>query len=149
MSVIYLTLEQAKKIHSNTIAISGGGELGILDVGKLDSILTHIQNDDYYPTFAEKLTHLFFSSCKLHCFVDGNKRIALSLSTQMLLLNGYLYCAHNFMREMENISNDVAAGIIDKELLGDVIQAAINDDLNNEEIKLKILHAKLRGQNEN
>lgn len=79
MSIIYLTLEQAVEVHRKTVEISGGGALGHLDLGKLDSVLQHIQNDDYYPTFEDKLTHLFFSSCNFHCFQDGNKRIAITL----------------------------------------------------------------------
>ncbi|URW89529.1 hypothetical protein M5E84_04680 [[Ruminococcus] torques] len=58
--IIYLTLEQAEQIHRKTITYSGGGTYEPLDVGKLDSVLQHIQNDLYYPTFVDKLTHLFF-----------------------------------------------------------------------------------------
>jgi death-on-curing protein len=141
MDLRYLTLEQAVEIHAKTVEISGGGTLGHLDLGKLDSVLTHIQNDDYYPTFAEKLTHLFFSACKFHCFQDGNKRIAITLSAQMLLLNGYLYCSGSFIREMENISFHVAAGRIDKALLLDLITAHLDEDHENEELKLRLLHA--------
>lgn len=88
--IIYLTLEQAEAIHRKTITYSGGGTYEILDVGKLNSVLQHIQNDDYYPTFVDKLTHLFFCTCEFHCFADGNKRIAITLSLQFLLFNGYL-----------------------------------------------------------
>ena len=91
MKIIYLSLEQAIEIHTKTIEISGGGLNGVLEIEKLDSVLEHIQNDVYYPTFVDKLTHLFFSSNKFHCFLDGNKRIAISLSAQMLITNGYLY----------------------------------------------------------
>lgn len=59
----------------------------------------------------------------------------------MLLLNGYLYCSSQFLREMENISYHVAAGNIDKELLGEVIIAVINGEMDSEELKLKILAA--------
>ena len=45
--IIYLTLEQAKIIHNKTIQYSGGGAYEALDVGKLDSVLQHIQNDDF------------------------------------------------------------------------------------------------------
>lgn len=141
MPIVYLTLDQAIEIHRKTVEISGGGALGHLETGKLDSVLTHIQNDDYYPTFAEKLTHLFFCACKFHCFEDGNKRIAITLSAQMLLLNGYLYCARRFLREMENISYHVAAGRIDKELLGEIIEAFLNQEMDSEDLKLKILDA--------
>jgi death-on-curing protein len=141
MPFIYLTIEQALEVHRKTVEVSGGGVLGMIDTGRLESVLEHIQNDDYYPTFEEKLTHLFFCACKFHCFQDGNKRIAITLCAQMLLFNGYLYCAGSFIREMENISYHVAAGNIDKDLLGEIITAHINDDGENEELKLKILHA--------
>lgn len=49
--IIYLPLEQAKIIHNKTIQYSGGGTYETLDVGKLDSVLQHIQNDDYYTSF--------------------------------------------------------------------------------------------------
>mgnify|MGYP006874849085 CR=1 FL=1 len=60
----YIDAEKAKDIHLLTIKHSGGGAEGILDFGKIESVLTHIQNDDYYPTFVDKLTHLFFCVCK-------------------------------------------------------------------------------------
>ncbi len=141
MALTYLTLEQAIDIHAKTVEVSGGGTLGHLELGKLDSVLQNIQNDDYYPTFEEKLTHLFFSACKFHCFQDGNKRIAITLSAQMLLFNGYMYCVSSFLREMENISYHVAAGNIDKELLLEVITAHLMEEEDNESLKLKILNA--------
>jgi death-on-curing protein len=104
-------------------------------------VLEHIQNDDYYPGFADKLTHLFFGACKFHCFADGNKRIAITLCAQMLLLNGYLYCAGDFIRDMENISYHVAAGNIDKALLGEIIEAFLNEEMDAEPLKLKIFDA--------
>jgi len=148
MSIIYLTLEQAVEVHRKTVEVSGGGALGDLDLGKLESVLQHMQNDDYYPTFEDKLTHLFFSACKFHCFQDGNKRIAITLCAQMLLLNGYLYCSGRFIREMENISYHVAAGDIDKDLLHEIITAVINGDENDEGLKLKILNAIAGDENE-
>jgi death-on-curing protein len=141
MPLVYLTLELAIKTHKNTVDVSGGGAMGHLDMGRLESVLVHIQNDDYYPSFEEKLTHLFFCACKFHCFEDGNKRIAISLGGQFLLLNGYVFITGPFIREMENISYHVAAGRIDKDLLGEIIIASLNGDSDNEVLKLKILHA--------
>lgn len=141
MALTYLTLEQAIDIHAKTVEVSGGGALGHLELGKLDSVLQNIQNDDYYPTFEEKLTHLFFSACKFHCFQDGNKRIAITLSAQMLLFNGYMYCTSSFLKEMENISYHVAAGNIDKELLLEIITAHLMEEEDNESLNLKILNA--------
>jgi len=141
MPTIYLTIEQAIEVHRKTVEISGGGVLGHLDMGRLESVLEHIQNDNYYPTFEGKLTHLFHSACKFHCFQDGNKRIAISLEAQFLLLNGYLFVARKFLREMENITYHVAADRIDKQLLREIITAIINGEEDNEELKLEILHA--------
>ena len=141
MAWIYLTLEQAVEVHRKTVQISGGGSDGHLDTGKLDSVLQNIPNDDYYPTFDAKLTHLFFCACKFHCFEDGNKRIAITLCAQMLLLNGYLRSINGFIRESENISYHVAAGNISKELLGQWIAAVLRGDEDDEALKLKILNA--------
>jgi death-on-curing protein len=141
MATTYLTLEQAIEIHRKTVEVSGGGALGHLDLGLLEGVLEHIQNDDYYPDFDDKLTHLFFSACKFHCFQDGNKRIAITLAAQMLLFNGYLYCTSAFIREMENISYHVAAGKIDKDLLKDLIAAQLADALEDEELKLRLFNA--------
>ena len=141
MPIIYPSIEQAIKVHQKTVEVSGGGILGHLDLGRLESVLQHIQNDDYYPTFASKLTHLFFCTCMFHCFQDGNKRIAISLSAQFLILNGYVFIAGRFIHEMENISYYVAAGKIGKDLLGDILTAFLNGQEDSEEIKLRILNA--------
>ena len=92
-------------------------------------------------TLEDKLTHLFHCACKFHCFQDGNKRIAISLGAPFLLFNGYVFVARKFMQEMENITFHVAADRIDKQLLGEIINAIINGDEDNEELKLKILNA--------
>lgn len=138
MSFIYPDIEQAIAVHKVTVKVSGGGADGVLDAGRLESVLQHIQNDDYYPTFEEKLTHLVFSANQFHCFQDGNKRISISLGAQFLLLNGYLYCSKKFILEMENISYHVAAGRINKDLLSEIICSIINEPEFSEELKLKI-----------
>jgi death-on-curing protein len=148
MAWIYMTLEQAIEVHAKTIEASGGGTHGQLDVGKLESVLEHIQNDDYYPTFDKKLTHLFFCACKFHCFEDGNKRIAITLCAQMLLLNGYMRSVTAFMIESENISYHVAAGRISKELLSDWMLAVLTGQVDDESLKLRILNAISEGCDE-
>ena len=141
MAWLYLTLEQAIAIHGKTVVVSGGGSTGQLEIEKLDSVLNHIQNDDYYPSFDTKLTHLFFCACNFHCFEDGNKRIAITLCAQMLLLNGYLRSVNAFIRDSENISYHVAAGAISKELLGEWMSAVLNGQDDDESLKLKIYQA--------
>lgn len=105
-------------------------------------MLQNIQNDDYYPNFVDKITHLFFCTCEFHCFEDGNKRIAITLSAQFLLKNGYLSVAQSFLKEMENISYHVAAGKIDKDLLYEIMESILKGRFENDEsLKLKIIHA--------
>ena len=140
--IIYITLGQAKIIHQKTIQYSGGGTYEHLDLGRLDSVLEHIQNDDYYPNFVDKITHLFFCTCQFHCFADGNKRLAITLCAQFLLLNGYMAIAKDFFRVMENISYQVAAGKIGKNLLHKIMQAIMDQTYDlDEELKLEIYHA--------
>jgi death-on-curing protein len=138
---VYISIDDAIKSHGKTIEVSGGGLLGQVNIGQLEGVLEHIQNDDYYPTFDAKLTHVFFCACKFHCFSDGNKRIAIVLCAHMLLLNGYLGCLKEFFLEAENISYHVAAGRIDKDLLGKWMRAVLRGELENETLKLEILDA--------
>ena len=138
----YITLDEAIEIHKLTVQHSGGGALGHFDLGRLDSVLQNIQNDDYYPNFVDKIMHLFFCACEFHCFEDGNKRIAITLSAQFLLKNGYLSVAQSFLKEMENISYHVAAGKIDKDLLYEIMESILKGSFESDEsLKLKIIHA--------
>lgn len=140
--LVYITLDQAKEIHRKTIQYSGGGIYEHLDLGRLDSVLKNIQNNDYYPTFEDKITHLFYCTCEFHCFADGNKRLAITLSAQFLLNNGYLAVAKRFFAVMENISYHVAAGKINKEMLHRIIVSVMKGTYDSdEELKLAIIDA--------
>ena len=111
---IYLSIDQVPEIYKNTMIVSEDSSEIIWNIGQINSIYEHIQNDDYYPTFIDKLTHLFFGVCQFHCFENGNKRMAIVLSVDFLLLNGYFMFINDFMKESENISIHVAAGHISK-----------------------------------
>ena len=138
----YITIDQAVNIHEKTVQYSGGGTLGHFDLGRLESVLENIQNDDYYPTFVDKLSHLFYCTCEFHCFHDGNKRLAITLSAYFLLLNGYMGVAKNFFEITENISYQVAAGKINKELLHRIMESIMDGTYEyNEELKLDIYNA--------
>lgn len=145
--IIYISKEQAIEVHKKTIEYSGGGNYGILNIGFLYSALEHIQNDDYYPTFEDKLVHLIWSINRNHSFSDGNKRLSITLGAQFLLLNGYMFCVKRFMEEMENISYHLAAGRIDKELLHKLIHSFLEgEDDFDEELKLEYLLASADGE---
>lgn len=89
-----------------------------------------------------KKTILFFCTCEFHCFADGNKRLAITLSLQFLLFNGYMGIARNFMSITENISYHVAAGKISKELLHKIMTAIMDGTYEqNETLKIEIMNA--------
>ena len=56
-------------------------------IGLLKSDLEHMQNNSYYPSFYEKLTHLIFACVKFHPFLDGNKRTAIYSAVYFIRLN--------------------------------------------------------------
>ena len=141
-NIIYITPEQAEHTHLMTIEYSGGGTTEPLDFDRLKGVLCNIQNDEWYTTFIDKLTHLFFCTCQFHCFADGNKRLAITLSTLFLLLNGHLAVAETFLAKTENISLNVAAGKIDKDLLHRIMTAIMNETYDmDQELKLDIINA--------
>ena len=138
--VLYFDIKHAVEVHDWIIEHSGG-LAGSKDLGALESVLDHIQNDMYYPTFEDKLNHLIFSINKFHAFNDGNKRSSLSLGAYFLELNGYDYCVKKFVLEMENIVVWLAENKISKELLLKLVTSLIMDDEYPEELKLELIDA--------
>tara|TARA_R110002073_G_scaffold23863_2_gene81084 strand:- start:557 stop:1003 length:447 start_codon:yes stop_codon:yes gene_type:complete len=137
---LYFDTEHAVEVHDWIIEKSGG-LAGTKNRGQLESVLEHIQNDLYYPTFEEKLNHLIFAINKFHAFNDGNKRSSLLLGAYFLELNGYEYCVEHFVIEMENIVVWLAENKISKELLLKLITSLIMDDDYPEELKLELLES--------
>lgn len=143
MAFNYFTSEYAIKIHDKIIELSGG-KAGIKDYGSIDSPLYHIQNDDYYTTFEDKLTHLIFSFNKFHAFNDGNKRTSIAIGAFFLEINGLEMLIDKFIIEMENIAVIVADNIIEKELFSAIIYSLINEEDYSEHLKLQIFNALLQ-----
>lgn len=140
MPLIYFDIEYGIRAHDKVLEISGGIN-GIKDLGNLESIIEHIQNDDYYPSFEEKITHLVYAVNKGHCFTDGNKRTSIALGALLLEINGLDALVNKFIIEMENIAVAVADNIIDKELLGEIIISLLNEEEYDETLKLRIISA--------
>jgi death-on-curing protein len=137
---LYFDARHAVDVHDWIIENSGGLP-GLKNVGLLESVLHHIQNDDYYPTFDAKLTHLIFGINKFHAFNDGNKRSSLTLGAYFLTLNGYDYCVPQYVLQMENIVVAVAEGTINKDLLQRVVVSLIEDDEFPDDLKLDLVEA--------
>lgn len=57
-------------------------------VAKLLGVLERTRMDAYYPTLLDKATHLLLSINKGHFFSNGNKRLALVVTTTFLTING-------------------------------------------------------------
>ena len=136
--IYYFGVTQAVDAHDLIIDRSGGLE-GLREIGLLASVLDHIQNDLYYPSFEDKLTHLIFSVNKLHAFNDGNKRASLYLGAYFMELNGYDYCIERFWFEFENYAVSLAEGRISKELLQEMLTTCIEDEEFSESLKLRLI----------
>ena len=142
MAFCYFDTAHAIKLHDDIIAASGG-LYGVMKAGQLDSIFDFIQGDDYYPDIEHKITYLFYSINTGHCFNDGNKRASVALSAYFLQINNLFFLVDRFIKQMENIAVDVADNRIDKDLLEEIITSIIYESDYSEELKLKIMHAKL------
>lgn len=140
ITVLYFDHVHAVQVHDWIIEQSGGMS-GTKDIGQLCSVLEHIQNDDYYPSFEDKLAHLVFGINKFHSFNDGNKRSSLVLGAYFLELNGFDYCVKKFVIEMENIVVWLAEGKISKDLLKDLVTSIIVEDDFSEHLKLALYEA--------
>jgi death on curing protein len=140
MALIYFTTDHAKATHDTIINISGGIQ-GVIDLGRLDGILDQIKNDDYYPEFEDKLTHLVYAINKGHCFNDGNKRTSIALGAFFLEVNGLDTFVNKFIIEMENVAVEVADNLISKELLKEIIVSLLSETEFSESLKLEIINA--------
>ena len=60
--IIYIDYDEALNIYGKMIDASDGGFEGVRDEGGIRATLDFVQNDLYYPTFANKLTYLIIDS---------------------------------------------------------------------------------------
>lgn len=148
MNYLYFDTNHAIK-EQNFIIENSGGRKGIINIGLVDSVLEHIQNDSYYPEFENKLCHLFYSINKNHGFEDGNKRTSIVLSAYFLEVNGFDFKVSYFIKEMENIAVHVADNRIDKDLLQEIITSILYENSYDEELQLKIVNAIFLIDNDN
>ena len=144
MGIDYIEYEQALKIYEKTVEKSGGGMAGVRDAGGIQLMLENVQNDWYYPEIPDKAAYMMFSLCRGHYFADCNKRISITLTMYFLLMNGYLFVAQTFMKDMEEIALDLAAGCMEKELLTDIMHCLVNTEPYSEDVLLGIANARAK-----
>lgn len=137
----YISYGEALNVYRKMLDASDGGFEGVRDEGGILATLDFLQNDLYYPDFADKLSYLVFNFCSGHYFNDGNKRIALTLGAYFLHQNGYPWHACIFMRQMESIVYHVAASKIDKDLLHRIITCFMEGKDYDEGLKIDIANA--------
>lgn len=141
-SIIYPTVEQVQHTFLSTVRNSGGGLTDAIHPELLQGILDFVSDDNYYPTFEDKLTYLVFSINRNHIYMDGNKRLSITVGALFLLLNGYMAVMGRYLAEMENISYHLAACRIDKNLLQDILHSILEGETDfDESLKFRILEA--------
>ncbi len=135
-ATLYPSIEYVHRIHDEIIILSGWLSW-IKNTGLIESVLVHIQNNDYYPSFLDKLTHLTFGLVQNHGYNDANKRTALAIGGYFIYINRSPGLADDFIKKMENVVVLVAAGSVSKDMLKDIIENFLEQE---EEQKNTLYH---------
>lgn len=113
----YFNIDFAIELHDDIINEIGGLKgYNQTQIGYLISALEQIQNDDFYPTLCDKITHLIFACVKFHPFLDGNKRSAIYLSEHFARLNN-LNLNDEYFFKMEDVVIKIAENSMSKDEL--------------------------------
>lgn len=83
----YPGIDEVIAVHARLIA-RFGGTLGIRDRGALESALARPQSGCYEDLIQEAAA-LWESLSQNHPFLDGNKRVAVTVTAAFLKVNGY------------------------------------------------------------
>ena len=122
----YLTLDEALILHGDIMQeMQGLKGFNKAQIGLLDSALTQIKNDDFYPEFLDKITHLMFACIKFHPFLDGNKRSAIYLANAFVEFNCSELLPNDFYQKLENVVVDVASDKINKDELKGLLKGIL------------------------
>ena len=85
--IYYPTADEVLAVHARLIA-RFGGSLGIRDSNALESALARPQSG-YYSDLIQEAAALWESLSQNHPFIDGNKRVAVTVAAAFLSVNGY------------------------------------------------------------
>jgi death-on-curing protein len=83
----YPTVAEALEIQRQLIELFGGAR-GLLDKGRLEAAIFRPQIG-HYESLEDEAAALMESLGNNHAFVDGNKRIAFTLTDVFLRMNGF------------------------------------------------------------
>jgi len=113
-SIIRPSVETVIKIHKELISKTGGLH-GIRDYNLLDMSVNSpfhtFAGSDLYPTLIDKAAHLAYSLIKNHSFLDGNKRIGVTIMIVFLKSNGFEFDCTN--EELAEFGQGIADGSYD------------------------------------
>ena len=111
--------EVVTSVHQMLLA-EHGGALGIRDAALLESALNRPRQRFEYannPSIFDLAASYCYGLANNHPFIDGNKRIALTISVMFLEINGYFFNASE--PEAVVIIKDLAAGNLTERSLSD------------------------------
>ncbi|OPX65733.1 MAG: Fic/DOC family protein [Methanomassiliicoccales archaeon PtaB.Bin215] len=91
---VQLSAQNIITIHQNLSVVDDAPlEQGILSIGLIEAAankpMIAVFGVEMYPTLEEKAASLILELCRIHAFVDGNKRTALAAGEVFLILNGH------------------------------------------------------------
>jgi death-on-curing protein len=84
---LYPTVDEVIAVHARLIARFGGSP-GIRDRRSLEAALARPQSG-YYKDLIQEAAALWESLLQNRPFVDGNKRVAVTVTAAFLKVNGY------------------------------------------------------------
>lgn len=123
----YLSLQEVQIIHDDMLEKIGGlSGANPKQIALLDSALTQIQNDDYYPSFIDKLTHIMFACVKFHPSLECNKRTALLIGDAFIMLN-HKATPKDFYQKLEDVIVSIASDEINKDELAQILSDMLKD----------------------
>ncbi len=118
--IYYLNYQEIQELHDNIIALYWWLS-GIQNTWQAQSLLEHIQNNEYYPTLLSKTTHLLFWLIQFHCFNDWNKRTAIAATDIFLQVNNIFIV--DLPVKLEDIAIWVAKWILNKDELSHILHS--------------------------
>lgn len=116
---LWILPEVVTSVHQMLLA-EHGGALGIRDAALLESALNRPRQRFEYannPSTFDLAASYCYGLANNHPFIDGNKRIALTIAAMFLEINGYSFNASE--PEAVVVIEDLAAGNLTEEILSD------------------------------
>jgi death-on-curing protein len=126
-TIRFLKVDEVLKTHEAAIQ-AHGGTLEFRDRGLLESAVSmpmaQFGGQFLHDGLAAMAAAYLFHLCKNHCFVDGNKRVALATAEVFVGLNDHRLDARN--TELVELTLGVADGTISKDALTKFLKKRIH-----------------------